>query len=45
MPEGGLGGTPWSVAEPIVLDMTLAERELGYVPVTGYVESLPETVE
>lgn len=45
MPEGGLGGTPWSVARPIVLDTTLAERELGYVPVTGYAESLPETVE
>ena len=25
--------------------MGLAERDLGYVPVTGYAESLPETIE
>ncbi|WP_345984107.1 NAD-dependent epimerase/dehydratase family protein [Streptomyces sp. DSS69] len=44
-PEGGVGDTPWSGAHPVVYDMTAAERELGYRPVTGYVESLPETVE
>ncbi|MFJ2213516.1 NAD-dependent epimerase/dehydratase family protein [Streptomyces sp. NPDC101062] len=43
-PEGGVGDTPWSLEHPIVLDMTAAERELGYRAVTGYVESLPETV-
>lgn len=44
-PEGGVGDTPWSGAHPVVYDMAAAERELGYRPVTGYVESLPETVE
>jgi nucleoside-diphosphate-sugar epimerase len=43
-PEAGLGETPWSVPDPIVLDMRLAERELGYRPVTDYARSLPETV-
>ncbi|WP_406098874.1 NAD-dependent epimerase/dehydratase family protein [Streptomyces sp. NBC_01013] len=43
-PEG-VGETPWSSAHPIVYDMGAAERELGYRAVTGYVESLPETVE
>ncbi|MFF3394420.1 NAD-dependent epimerase/dehydratase family protein [Streptomyces sp. NPDC002669] len=43
--EEGVGVTPWSSAHPIVYDMTAAERELGYRPVTDYVESLPETVE
>ncbi|MEU1349151.1 NAD-dependent epimerase/dehydratase family protein [Streptomyces sp. NPDC005775] len=43
-PEG-VGETPWSSAHPIVYDMSAAERELGYRAVTGYAESLPETVE
>ncbi|MET9922734.1 NAD-dependent epimerase/dehydratase family protein [Streptomyces sp. NPDC006435] len=43
--EDLVGLTPWSSAHPIVYDMTAAERELGYRPVTDYVESLPETVE
>lgn len=42
--DGGVGDTPWSGRHPIVLDMTAAERELGYRPVTGYAESLPRTV-
>lgn len=45
MPEDGLGATPWSVPFPVVLDVGLAERELGYVPVTDYATSLPATVE
>ncbi|WP_329238439.1 NAD(P)H-binding protein [Streptomyces sp. NBC_00111] len=44
-PEGHVGDTPWSGAHPVVYDMAAAERELGYRPVTGYEESLPETVE
>ncbi len=44
-PGGGVGDTPWSGAHPVVYDMAAAERELGYRPVTGYVESLPGTVE
>lgn len=42
--EGTVGLTPWSAPHPIVYDMSAAERELGYRPVTGYVESLPATV-
>lgn len=44
-PEGGIGDHPWCVEHPVVQDMTAAERELGYRPVTGYAESLPETVD
>ncbi|MFD4762208.1 NAD-dependent epimerase/dehydratase family protein [Streptomyces sp. NPDC058439] len=43
--EDGVGETPWSCPHPVVYDMTAAERELGYRPVTGYAQSLPETVE
>ncbi|KIF73324.1 reductase [Streptomyces sp. 150FB] len=39
-----VGGTPWDAGHPVVYDMTAAERELGYRPVTGYADSLPETV-
>ncbi|MGW2589660.1 NAD-dependent epimerase/dehydratase family protein [Streptomyces sp. NPDC001515] len=42
-PEG-VGATPWTAPHPIVYDMTAAEHELGYRPVTGYEESLPRTV-
>jgi nucleoside-diphosphate-sugar epimerase len=45
LPDGDLGSSPWSGPLPVVLDMGLAERDLGYVPVTGYAESLPETIE
>ncbi|WP_371650816.1 MULTISPECIES: NAD-dependent epimerase/dehydratase family protein [unclassified Streptomyces] len=41
---GTVGLTPWSASHPVVYDMSAAERELGYRPVTGYVESLPATV-
>lgn len=43
-PAPPVGETPWSVANPVVLDMEVARRQLGYRPVTGYLESLPETV-
>ncbi|WP_431358561.1 NAD-dependent epimerase/dehydratase family protein [Streptomyces atroolivaceus] len=43
-PQGGVGETPWSGTHPVVYDMSAAERELGYRPVTGYAESLPQTV-
>ncbi|MER6068246.1 NAD(P)-dependent oxidoreductase [Streptomyces sp. NPDC001817] len=43
-PEGSVGRTPWSVPLPVVLDMSAAERELGYRPVVSYADSLPETV-
>lgn len=44
-PAPGVGDTPWSTPHPVVLDMSAAERELGYRAVTGYAESLPATVE
>ncbi len=44
-PEPPVGLTPWDAEHPVVLDMGLAERELGYQPVTTYADSLPETVE
>jgi nucleoside-diphosphate-sugar epimerase len=44
-PSPSVGETPWSGAHPVVYDMAAAERELGYRAVTGYVESLPATVE
>jgi nucleoside-diphosphate-sugar epimerase len=44
-PGDAVGDTPWSIARPFVLDMSAAARELGYRPVTGYIESLPATVD
>ncbi len=44
-PLPGLGDSPWSLPEPVVLDMSAAERELGYRAVTSYRDSLPATVE
>ncbi|MFF5565253.1 NAD-dependent epimerase/dehydratase family protein [Streptomyces sp. NPDC012623] len=44
-PDGVVGAHPWGIEHPVVLDMSAAERELGYRAVTGYVDSLPTTVE
>ncbi|MFC7548566.1 NAD-dependent epimerase/dehydratase family protein [Plantactinospora sp. GCM10030261] len=44
-PAPPVGGTPWTVPRPVVLDMTAAGRELGYRPVTDYPGSLPATVD
>ena len=43
-PVGHVGETVWSTPHPVVLDMTDAEFELGYRPVTTYEQALPETV-
>ena len=43
-PAGDVGRTVWSVEHPVVLDMTDAEFELGYRPVTTYDRATPETV-
>ncbi|MFJ9854954.1 NAD-dependent epimerase/dehydratase family protein [Streptomyces sp. NPDC101150] len=43
-PSADVGDTPWSLPEPVVYDMTAAERELGYRAVTSYEASLPGTV-
>jgi nucleoside-diphosphate-sugar epimerase len=43
-PVGDVGESVWSTPHPVVLDMTDAEFELGYRPVTTYEQALPETV-
>ena len=43
-PVGNVGETVWSTPHPVVLDMTDAEFELGYRPVTTYEQALPETL-
>ncbi|MEU0005959.1 NAD(P)-dependent oxidoreductase [Streptomyces sp. NPDC006314] len=43
-PAPRVGETPWSVPHSVIVDMSAAERELGYRPVVGYADSLPETV-
>ncbi|WP_425836752.1 NAD-dependent epimerase/dehydratase family protein [Streptomyces fractus] len=44
-PAETVGDTPWSLPYPFLFDMSAAERELGYKPVTTYADALPETVE
>lgn len=41
MPDDHIGATPWSTPTPMVLDMTRAETELGYRPVSDYTGALP----
>jgi len=40
-----VGDHPWNIARPFVLDMTSAEIELGYKPVTTYERAVVRTVE
>ena len=40
----GVGETVWSAPRPVVLELTEAEFEVGYRPVTTYERALPETV-
>jgi nucleoside-diphosphate-sugar epimerase len=42
-PRNGVGDHPWGVARPFVLDMTEAEFEVGYRPVTTYENAVKET--
>ncbi|MBO1332376.1 NAD(P)-dependent oxidoreductase [Streptomyces sp. VRA16 Mangrove soil] len=44
-PAPNVGDSPWAVPHSLIVDMSAAERELGYKPVTSYAEALPETVE
>jgi nucleoside-diphosphate-sugar epimerase len=48
LPESGyeqpVGRHPWAVPRPLIVDMSAAERELGYRPVTTYPEAVSETV-
>ena len=40
-----VGATPWSTPTPLVVDMSAAERELGYRPVVTYGEWVERTCE
>jgi nucleoside-diphosphate-sugar epimerase len=42
--RGDVGQTPWSAAKPLLVDMTKAERELGYRPATTWADALPVQV-
>ena len=42
-PQGQVGANPWGVPRPFVLDMTEAEFEVGYRPVTTYARAVGET--
>jgi nucleoside-diphosphate-sugar epimerase len=42
--RGELGATPWSAAKPLLVDMSKAERELGYRPATTWAVALPRQV-
>ncbi|ACQ81099.1 NAD-dependent epimerase/dehydratase [Beutenbergia cavernae DSM 12333] len=41
----GLGASPWGLPWPFVLDMSAAERELGYRAVTSYDDALPGEID
>lgn len=43
--DGVVGDSPWGVPGSFVLDMTEAEFELGYRPITTYEKAVPETCE
>jgi nucleoside-diphosphate-sugar epimerase len=40
-----VGGTPWSVPKPLLVNMAKAERELGYRHATTWAEAIPQQVE
>ncbi len=42
--RGEVGQTPWSTPKPLLVDMTKAERELGYRPATTWADALPRQV-
>jgi nucleoside-diphosphate-sugar epimerase len=42
--RGEIGQTPWSAPKPLLVDMTKAETELGYRPVTTWAKALPAQV-
>jgi len=44
-PLGDVGRTPWSVPNPVVLDLSAAERELGYIAPGGYEHTVAAAVE
>jgi nucleoside-diphosphate-sugar epimerase len=44
-PDEPAGQTPWSGAKPLLVDMTKAERELGYEPRTTWANAIPSQVQ
>jgi nucleoside-diphosphate-sugar epimerase len=44
-PVDGVGENPWGVPRPFVVDMSEAELELGYRPVTTYPKAVAKTCE
>jgi nucleoside-diphosphate-sugar epimerase len=44
-PDEAAGQTPWSAAKPLVVDMSKAEHELGYVAAATWADALPRQVE
>lgn len=44
-PRGALGGSPWSVPNPIVLSMQRARDELGYKQPVRYADAVREEIE
>ncbi len=42
--RGMVGNTPWSAAKPFIVDMTAAERELGYTPATTWDDAIDAQV-
>jgi nucleoside-diphosphate-sugar epimerase len=43
--RGAVGQTPWSTPKPMLVDMTKAERELGYRAATTWADAIPRQVE
>jgi nucleoside-diphosphate-sugar epimerase len=43
--RGEVGNTPWSAPKPFLVDMSAAERELGYEPATTWSDAIDRQVE
>jgi nucleoside-diphosphate-sugar epimerase len=43
--RGMVGNTPWSAAKPFIVDMSVAERDLGYHPATTWDDAIDAQVE
>ncbi|MGO4594604.1 NAD-dependent epimerase/dehydratase family protein [Leifsonia sp. 2TAF2] len=44
-PVDGVGGTPWTVAHPLLLSMAAASVELGYRQPVSYAEAVASTID
>jgi nucleoside-diphosphate-sugar epimerase len=43
--RGAIGNTPWSAPKPFLVDMSAAERDLGYEPATTWNDAIDAQVE